>query len=148
MGLEIGPGFDQQPIEVAAIADACARPHRITADPRWLTGVDLAWRWFLGENDTVTAMFDPVTGGGYDGLERTGRNDNQGAESTLAMLSTAQQARRALSRHPVNEALRDRTRGRVSSPIRHGWSPSCSCPANRHTRSARGWVESPTGCSP
>ena len=59
-----------------------------------LTGVDLAWRWFLGENDTMTVMFDPVTGGGYDGLERAGRNDNQGAESTLAMLSTAQQARR------------------------------------------------------
>jgi hypothetical protein len=37
-------------------------------------------------------MFDPGTGGGYDGLERHGRNENQGAESTLAMLSTAQQA--------------------------------------------------------
>ena len=39
-------------------------------------------------------MFDPVTGGGYDGLTREGRNLNQGAESTLAMLSTAQHARR------------------------------------------------------
>ena len=39
-------------------------------------------------------MFDPQTGGGYDGLERHGRNLNQGAESTLAMLATAQQARR------------------------------------------------------
>jgi hypothetical protein len=39
-------------------------------------------------------MFDPQTGGGYDGLERRGRNLNQGAESTLAMLATAQQARR------------------------------------------------------
>jgi hypothetical protein len=89
-----GPGFDQQPIEVAAIADACATAYRITADPRWLTGVDLASRWFLGENDSMTVMFDPTTGAGYDGLERAGRNDNQGAESTLAMLSTAQQARR------------------------------------------------------
>ncbi|HEY5848877.1 MAG TPA: hypothetical protein VIT42_19010 [Microlunatus sp.] len=89
-----GPGFDQQPIEVAAIADACAAAYRITADPRWLTGVDLACRWFLGENDAMTIMFDPTTGAGYDGLERAGRNDNQGAESTLAMLSTAQQARR------------------------------------------------------
>jgi hypothetical protein len=39
-------------------------------------------------------MFDPQTGGGYDGLERRGRNLNQGAESTLAMLATVQQARR------------------------------------------------------
>lgn len=93
---ESGPGFDQQPIEVAAIADACATAHRVTGDPRWLTGVTLAWDWFLGENDTATVMFDPVTGAGYDGLERMGRNENQGAESTLAMLSTAQQGRRVV----------------------------------------------------
>jgi hypothetical protein len=57
-------------------------------------GVSLAWDWFLGDNDSATPMFDPRTGGGYDGLERHGRNLNQGAESTLAMLATAQQARR------------------------------------------------------
>jgi hypothetical protein len=39
-------------------------------------------------------MFDPRTGGGFDGLERFGANQNQGAESTLAMLSTAQHAQR------------------------------------------------------
>jgi hypothetical protein len=88
------PGFDQQPIEVAAMADACASAYRVTADPRWLDGITTSWRWFLGENDTGAVMFDPATGGGYDGLERDGRNDNQGAESTLAMLSTAQHARR------------------------------------------------------
>jgi hypothetical protein len=36
-----------------------------------------------------------VSGGGYDGLERLGRNENQGAESTLALLSTFQLARRS-----------------------------------------------------
>jgi hypothetical protein len=39
-------------------------------------------------------MYDPVTGGGYDGLTAAGRNTNQGAESTLALLSTLQQDRR------------------------------------------------------
>jgi hypothetical protein len=91
---EDGPGFDQQPIEVAGIADACATAYRITADPRWLAGIRLAWGWFLGDNDSRTVMFDPRTGAGYDGLEPTGRNLNQGAESTLAMLSTAQHASR------------------------------------------------------
>jgi hypothetical protein len=38
-------------------------------------------------------MHDPTTGGGFDGLEPGGRNENQGAESTLALLSTLQQAR-------------------------------------------------------
>ena len=90
---DVAPGFDQQPIEVAAIADACVSAYRVTAAAEWLAGVRLAWSWFLGDNDSATAMFDPLTGGGYDGLERTGRNSNQGAESTLAMLATAQQAR-------------------------------------------------------
>jgi len=91
---DLGPGYDQQPIEVAAIADACASAYRVTGDPRWITGVSLAWGWFGGNNDSATPMFDPRTGGGYDGLEPEGRNLNQGAESTLAMLATAQLARR------------------------------------------------------
>ncbi|MFL6160759.1 MAG: glycosyltransferase [Jatrophihabitantaceae bacterium] len=91
---ERGPGFDQQPIEVAAIADACATAYRITTDPRWLSGINLAWRWFLGDNDCGTPMFNPATGAGYDGLQSGGPNLNQGAESTLAMLATAQHARR------------------------------------------------------
>jgi hypothetical protein len=90
---EIGPLYDQQPIEVAALADACASAYRATDDPRWLVGVRLAWNWFLGQNDAETPMFDAETGAGYDGLEAAGRNCNQGAESTLAMLSTAQHAR-------------------------------------------------------
>lgn len=88
------PAFDQQPIEVAALADACARGYRLTDDRRWLDGVRLAWGWFCGNNDSATAMFDATTGGGFDGLERGGHNRNQGAESTLAMLSTAQHAAR------------------------------------------------------
>jgi hypothetical protein len=87
------PGFDQQPIEVAALADACASAYRYTADDRWVGGIRLAWSWFLGDNDSAIIMFDPVTGGGFDGLQEAGRNLNQGADSTLAMLSTAQQAR-------------------------------------------------------
>jgi hypothetical protein len=86
--------FDQQPIEVAALADACARAHTSTGDQRWLDGVRLAWQWFLGDNDSATPMIDLRTGAGFDGLQSTGCNLNQGAESTLAALSTAQHARR------------------------------------------------------
>lgn len=92
-----GPGFDQQPIEVAAIADACARAYAATGDHSWLGGVRLAASWFLGDNDVGVPMHDPVGGGGYDGLERTGRNDNQGAESTIAAISTLQHARSMLT---------------------------------------------------
>jgi hypothetical protein len=90
------PGFDQQPIEIAALADAFARALQITGDPVWREGVLRCARWFLGENDAQTPLYDPVSGGGCDGLERGGRNENQGAESTLAVISTFQQAHRLL----------------------------------------------------
>ncbi|MFG1799885.1 hypothetical protein ACGFI4_06890 [Micromonospora carbonacea] len=48
----------------------------------------------LGDNDVGMRMWDPSTGGGYDGLTPHGPNLNQGAESTLALISTLQQARR------------------------------------------------------
>lgn len=87
------PRFDQQPIEAAAMADACARAETVTGDPSWGRGVDLAVGWFLGDNDTGAVMWDVDTGGGYDGLHATGPNLNQGAESTIALISTLQHAR-------------------------------------------------------
>jgi hypothetical protein len=94
------PGFDQQPIEAAALADACARAYLLTGDDRFLAGVNRAVAWFLGENDTHVPMYDRQTGGGYDGLERDGRNDNQGAESTIALISTLQQGIRLVGTQP------------------------------------------------
>jgi hypothetical protein len=85
--------FDQQPIEVAALAEACARAFALTGDARWRDGVNLAAAWFLGDNDAGTSLLDVRSGGGCDGLEPRGRNDNQGAESTLALLATLQHAR-------------------------------------------------------
>jgi hypothetical protein len=87
------PAFDQQPIEVAALADACARAAAVDGDSRWGEGVIAAVAWFLGDNDSGCVMWDPSTGGGYDGLEPEGANGNQGAESTLALLSTLQHSR-------------------------------------------------------
>ena len=94
------PRFDQQPIEVAALANACARAHTVTGDDAWRRGVDLAIRWFAGDNDCGAVMWDPETNGGYDGLTATGPNVNQGAESTLALISTLQHAPRAADVEP------------------------------------------------
>jgi hypothetical protein len=89
---DIGPLWDQQAIEAAALADACARAFEETGDRRWRVGVAAAWQWFLGDNDSSVAMYDEVSGAGYDGLEPGGRNANRGAESTLAALGTLQRA--------------------------------------------------------
>ena len=87
------PMFDQQPIEVAALADACWLAYRVTGDERWATAVLLANAWFDGANDTGAVMHDSVSGGGYDGLHADRVNLNEGAESTLAFISTRQRAR-------------------------------------------------------
>ena len=51
----------------------------------------MAGAWFDGDNDAGVLMWDPATGGGYDGLQADGANLNQGTESTLALISTRQQ---------------------------------------------------------
>ena len=91
---DVRPGFDQQPIEVAALADACARAAMVDDSPLWPDGVAAAVAWFLGDNDARVVMWDPQTGGGFDGLEADGVNCNQGTESTLALLSTLQHGQR------------------------------------------------------
>ena len=78
--------YDQQPIEVAAYADACATAAAATGDPAWEAGVRQAVDWFLGDNDAGVPMWDPATGGGYDGLTaartqpQPGRRVDSGAD--------------------------------------------------------------------
>jgi hypothetical protein len=89
---ERGPQFDQQPIEVAAMADACWRAYGLTGDEHWSRGVAAAAAWFDGDNDAGVPMHDDRSGGAFDGLRPDGVNLNQGAESTLAFISTMQRA--------------------------------------------------------
>jgi len=89
------PGFDQQPIEVTALAEACWRAFGLTGDGQWLTALERCVAWFLGANDCGLDLYDPVSGGGRDGLHVERVNENQGAESTLAVLATFQLGRHA-----------------------------------------------------
>jgi len=86
------PGFDQQPVEAAAMADACSRARSLTGDNRWNDLIEQVARWFTGTNDIGEALYDPQTGGCGDGLGADHINQNRGAESTLAALAVLQQA--------------------------------------------------------
>ncbi len=88
------PAFDQQPIEAWAMAAAAARASRATGDERWATLVAHCDAWFTGANDRGVPVVDLESGGGCDGLTADGRNENQGAESTLAFIATRQIAQR------------------------------------------------------
>ena len=70
------------------------RAAEVTGDRGWLAGADMCVAWFLGDNDARVPLLDKQTGGGCDGLGPAGRSRNQGAESTLAMISVLQQGRR------------------------------------------------------
>jgi len=70
---DIRPVFDQQPIEVAVLADACARRRlcsraSVDGDRRWIDGLGAAKAWFLGDNDGQHVMWDPDTAGGFGGF--------------------------------------------------------------------------------
>ncbi|MCC7204821.1 MAG: glycosyltransferase family 4 protein, partial [Phycisphaeraceae bacterium] len=78
--------FDQQPVEVMALIEACAEAFRCTQDESWLLDARRCLRWFLGRNDAHAELYDYQTGGCRDGLHADGPNLNQGAESTLAWL--------------------------------------------------------------
>jgi hypothetical protein len=48
--------------------------------------MEIAFNWFLGNNRLHQIIYNPCTGGCYDGLEETHVNLNQGAESTVSYL--------------------------------------------------------------
>ena len=78
--------FDQQPIEVKSLIDACLDTYIETGDKKWFEESERCLSWFLGHNDLGLPVCDYKTGGCGDGLESQGINGNQGAESTLAWI--------------------------------------------------------------
>ena len=78
--------FDQQPIEALCLVEGACEAWQVDEDPAWLERARLAWGWFVGENDHGLPLYDPETGGCFDGLTPEGVNRNMGAESLLAWL--------------------------------------------------------------
>jgi hypothetical protein len=89
----IKPQFDQQPIEATALLLASETAYRHTGDLKYRTSMECAYAWFLGWNDLGLELADPQRGTSHDGLERTGVNLNQGAESTLMWLMALEHIR-------------------------------------------------------
>ena len=65
---------------------ACIEAFNATGDPIWKISAKRAFEWFLGRNDLRLPLYDPSTGGCFDGLHDNRVNQNQGAESTLSFL--------------------------------------------------------------
>jgi uncharacterized protein YyaL (SSP411 family) len=78
--------FGEQPVDVAYTILALGRFYDIFEDPAYLKKMETAFNWFLGKNHLHQIIYNPCTGGCYDGLEEHHINLNQGAESTVSYL--------------------------------------------------------------
>ncbi|MCL4481316.1 MAG: glycosyltransferase [Bacteroidetes bacterium] len=84
-GEEVGK-FGEQPIDVAYTILTLSKFYDVFADEEIRQKMIIAFNWFLGNNRLKQIVYNPCTGGCYDGLEETNVNLNQGAESTISYL--------------------------------------------------------------
>jgi hypothetical protein len=80
--------YDQQPVEASTMADAALAAFDLLSDENCLATFRRAHRWFHGANSLKQPLADATCGACCDGLEPSGVNWNQGAESTLSYLWT------------------------------------------------------------
>lgn len=78
--------FGEQPIDVAYTVMTLSMFYDIFKTEEYRQKMETAFNWFLGNNRLHQIVYNPCTGGCYDGLEETHVNLNQGAESTVSYL--------------------------------------------------------------
>ncbi len=76
----------EQPIDVAYTILALSKFYEVFRDEQYKQKMEIAFSWFLGNNHLNQIIYNPCTGGCYDGLEENYVNLNQGAESTVSYL--------------------------------------------------------------
>lgn len=78
--------FGEQPVDVANTVTTLSLFHKVFGEPDYLAMQRNAFNWFLGDNHLHQIIYNPATGGCYDGLEEHNVNLNQGAESSICYL--------------------------------------------------------------
>ena len=83
---EVKSGTGEQPIDVADTVFALSAFFEAFKKEEYFLKMKTAFNWFLGNNRLHQIVYNPCTGGCYDGLEDKNVNLNQGAESTVSYL--------------------------------------------------------------
>jgi glycosyltransferase involved in cell wall biosynthesis len=78
--------FGEQPIDAAYTIMTLGLFYDVYMDENYRIKMETAFNWFLGNNRLNQIIYNPCTGGCYDGMEETHVNLNQGAESTISYL--------------------------------------------------------------
>lgn len=84
-GKEAGK-YGEQPIDVTGTIMTLSKFYDVFDNEEYLNKLVIAFNWFLGSNRLHQIIYNPCTGGCYDGLEEHNVNLNQGAESTESYL--------------------------------------------------------------
>jgi hypothetical protein len=94
--------YGEQPIEACYMMNALDLFYKSFGDPMYKKHLQLAFDWYLGNNHLNHIMYNPITGGCYDGLEKENVNLNQGAESTVCYLSARILAETYISKKKIS----------------------------------------------
>ncbi len=76
----------EQPIDVAYTIMTLEKFYTEFNKKDYKNKLNSAFNWFLGDNHLNQIVYNPCTGGCYDGVEEFNVNLNQGAESTISYL--------------------------------------------------------------
>ncbi len=108
--------FGEQPIDVAYTVMTLGKFYDVFGDEEYLKKLVIAFNWFSGQNRLHQVIYNPCTGGCYDGLEESHVNLNQGAESTISYLM----ARLTIQMYQVSERHREfRMRNHYNTKTKH-----------------------------
>lgn len=78
--------YDQQPIEAVTMAEASLAAYELHGNEEYFDAFGRSYGWFHGQNSLHQPLVEIHSGACCDGLQASGVNRNQGAESTLAYL--------------------------------------------------------------
>ena len=98
----IAHDYGEQPIEACYMMNALDLFYKSFGDSIYKKHLLHAFNWYLGNNHLNHIMYNPITGGCYDGLEKDNVNLNQGAESTVCYLSARILAETYISKKKPN----------------------------------------------
>lgn len=87
----------EQPIDVAYTIMALSKFNEVFTEEKYQQKMQQSFNWFLGVNHLNQIIYNPCTGGCYDGLEENYVNLNQGAESTVSYLMARLTMEKSLS---------------------------------------------------
>src|ERR671911_352670 len=95
----------------------------------WRAEARRAFEWFLGRNAPDQPLYNPSSGGCYDGLRFDRVNLNQGAESTLAFLLALEEMTTLQMAAVPSAEVGDAT----GTARRQGWPAASASFAQIHT---------------